>query len=74
MSRRKEIEQLEIGNGSASLDRLGRILGYPDHYEFLRDNPGAVEAVINWALEIGTDRDLESIDDDLDDEDSEDNE
>lgn len=34
------------------LDKLFNLIGYDDYYDFIQDNPGCVEAMINWIEEF----------------------
>ena len=62
----REIENIRSESGAEGLAKMSQLLGYKsrfgqlmfnngatasDLFEFFEDNPGAVEAVINWALE-----------------------
>ncbi len=46
----KEIGDLKEGfYGPGSVESVANALGYSDVYEFFEDNPGAVDAVLDWA-------------------------
>lgn len=84
---RREIEDTRSEGGAEALAAMARLLGYreqwgqlqfnngataSDLFAFFDDNPGAVEAVVNWVLEEGRTRDGEQLRDEDDEEDSED--
>ena len=83
--KRSEIENLRVS--VEGLCKMARELGYKDPaYQlmnndgtcvgdflyFLEDNPGAVEAIFNWVLDEGTDRDGQPLEDDDEEEEEED--
>lgn len=66
MAKRSEIE-----NARPTVEGLTRVaeeLGYPDLDYFLEDNPGAIEAIYEWVLEYGKDRDLDDLEEDEEEE------
>lgn len=56
--------QLDLGNGATASDL----------FDFFEDNPGAIEAVLNWLLEQGCDSDGNRIEDPDDTDEEEDEE
>lgn len=88
MATRKEIEEIRTEGGAEELARMAQLLGYrarfgqltfnngataTDLFDFFEDNPGAVEAVVQWVLDSGCNRDGSLLDED-DDEDEEEEE
>lgn len=79
----KTIEDTNISD-SESLAQLAKDLGYGDSsfgqlyfrngacatnlFEFLDDNPGAIEAVVNWVLENGCFADGQEIPEDVEED------
>jgi hypothetical protein len=55
-------EQLQFGNGASATNLI----------EFLDDNPGACEAIVQWVLEEGCFRDGEKIQEDEEEDEEED--
>lgn len=83
MTTRKEIESIRPESGAEGLALMARKLGYEsrfgqlmfnngatasDLFEFLDDNPGAVEAVLQWVLDEGRTRDGEELEDQEEDD------
>lgn len=76
MAFRKDIENTRQTIGG--LRKMAVELGYNNGYsgidpivQYLEDNPGAIEAVINFALEAGIDRDHNPLEDNEDEDDEE---
>jgi hypothetical protein len=78
MANRKEIENIRPDKSTEGLALMARKLGYRSRFgqlqfdngasvsdlmEFFDDNPGAVEAVIEWVLDEGRDRDGNALED-----------
>jgi hypothetical protein len=81
MSLLSEIENLRTDQGAKTLAKMARLLGYhsplaqlafgngataSDLFDFFEDNPGAVEAVIDWVIDQNRDKDGNSLDDEDD--------
>jgi hypothetical protein len=84
MSLKNEIENICIEDGAKGLALMARKLGYrsafaqlafgngataSDLFDFFEDNPGAVEAVINWVVDRNQDVDGQPLDEDEEDDD-----
>ena len=86
MTTRSEIEEINPEGGAQALAMMARRLGYVSHlaqlgfpngatasdlFEFFDDNPGAVEAVVEWVLDRGRTRDGDELTEDDEEDDFE---
>jgi len=63
---------MEGSRGERNLEKLIRVLGYRDMSEFLQDNSGCIEAMVEWISSMRSPEWAQSLKDDMPDSEDDD--